>query len=455
MRKKKTFLFFTLVFFLTIAFLQSLAQAEEKKPAKNIPNESLAAGIDLGSLISMAFQNNPRLKAAKLKWEAVVEKYPQVTAYEDPVLQYTRFIQPVETRVGPQKQSIAFSQKIPFPGKLSLKGDIVSREAQMARLNFEKETRNLIVELKDVYYELAYIIKAIDITKENKKLVEHLAKIGTTDYSVDGTTLNDVFKAQSQLAQISYDLILLTEFLEVEKTRINAILNRQPEEPLGSPKELPFIPLVQSVKELYELATANQQELAISDVEIEKREKALSLARMEYLPNFSLGFKFLDMGEAAPGANGSRPGDSGKDAYGVNVGVTIPLWFGKNRARVAEAKLRHEGAVHLKKDLENQTFFAIKRIYFKIQNSQRLVRLYQDSLIPQAQQSMETAETWYKEKKGSFSGLLETQAVWLNFNLAYYRALTDYHQRLALLEKVLGISLEHKVLRSRDQKVEQ
>ncbi len=420
------------------------ANSPVKTPQSKKTNHKLTPHVDLKTLISLAFLNNPKLKAAKLRWEAVVEKHPQVTAYEDPVLQYTRFIQPVETRIGPQKQSIAFSQKIPFPGKLSLKGDIVSREAQKARLNFEKETRDLIVELKDAYYELAYIIQAIDITKENKKLVEHLAKIGTTDYSVDGTTLNDVFKAQSQLAQISYDLILLTEFLEVEKTRINAILNRRPEEPLGTPKKLPFPTLAHTIEELYELATANQQELAISDVEIHKRLKKLDLAKKEYLPDFSIGFNFLEMGEAVPGANGTRPKDSGKDAYGVNVGVTIPLWFGKNRARVAEAKLRHEEAVLLKEDLENQTYSVIKRIYFKLQNSQRLVRLYQESLIPQAQQSMETAETWYKEKKGSFSGLLETQAVWLNFNLAYYRALADYHQRLALLEKLVGVSLEAK-----------
>ena len=54
---------------------------------------------------------------------------------------------------------------------------------------------------------------------------------------------------------------------------------------------------------------------------------------------------------------------------------------------------------------------------------------------------MEVAETWFKTGKGSFSGLLETQAVWLNFNLAYQRALSDYYQRIAQLEKLVGTSL--------------
>ncbi len=420
---------------------RTMAGTERDKPGKVATGDRLASVMDLMQLIGLAFKDNPKLKAAKLKWEALIEKYPQVTAYEDPVLQYTRFLRRVETRVGPQKQKVSISQKIPFPGKLSLKGDIVAREAKKARLDFEKETRDLIVELKDAYYELFYITEAIRITRENKKLVEHLANIGTTDYSVDGTTLNDVFKAQSQLAQLSYDLILLTEFKEVEITRVNSILNRPPEAPLGQPNEVSYAPLKPSLEGLYDLALKNQQELAISSVEIEKREKAWDLAKMEYFPDFSIGFNYSDLGEARRGPSGTRPNDSGKDAYGISLGVTIPWWVGKNRARVAEAKIKHKEAIHKKKNLENKTFFSIKMLYFKLQNSERLIRLYKDSLVPQAAQSMETAETWYKEKKGSFSGLLETQSVWLNFNLALSRAKTDYNQRMAQLEKLVGVSL--------------
>ncbi len=426
-------MFFTLC--LALLAIGGGTVAGAKEPTAN----ETAAELHLEELISLAFKNNPRLKAAKLKWEAVIEKYPQATAYEDPVLRYSYFIEGVETRVGPQEQKFSLSQKIPFPGKLSLKGDIISREAQIAKLEFEKQSRNLIVELKDAYYELYYITKAIEITRQNKELAEHLSKIASTDYAVNGTTLNDVFKAQSQLAQLSYDLILLVELRETEITRINSILNRPPEAALGDPKEVSYIPFKYSLDELYKLASANQQELLASDLEIEKREKALSLAKMEYLPNFNLGFSYIEVGEAETDI---LPEDSGQDAYSVDVGISVPLWFGKNNSRVAEARLEREAAGYEKKEQENKTFKNIKTLYFKLQNSVRLIQLYQESLIPQAEQSMETAETWYKEKRGSFSGLLEVQSVWLNFNLAHKRALSDYYQRIAQLEKLVGVSLE-------------
>jgi cobalt-zinc-cadmium efflux system outer membrane protein len=434
---------FPLIFVLGVTFLVALGATkvmgeDDKQPVASEVQERVA----LGDLLERAFRDNPKLKAARLMWEAAIERYPQVTAYADPVLHYSYYLEEVQTRVGPQEQKFSISQAIPFPGKLSLKGDIVAREAQMAHLEFERQTRDLIAELKDAYYELLYITQAIEITKQNKDLVEHLAKIGTTDYSMDGTTLNDVFKAQSQLAQLAYDLILLSEFKQAEITRINSILNRPPEADLGKPQPVGYVPFKYTLEKLYQLALNKQQELGISELQIEKSQKAMSLAKMEYLPNLNLGFSYIDVGEAEPTPMGTLPDDSGQDAYSLDFGITIPLWFGKNSSRVAEAKRNYEAAVYQKQDQKNKTFSAIKTLYFKLQNSERLIRLYQDSLIPQAEQSLETAETWYKEKQGSFSGLLETQSVWLNFNLAMQRAVADYYQRIAQLEKLVGASLE-------------
>ncbi len=408
-----------------------------EKTGQNKDDVLLKGEITLQQLVNYAYKHNPSLKAARMRWAAVIERHPQATAYEDPLLQYAYFIESPETRVGPQEQKFAISQKIPFPGKLTLKGEIVAQEVKMARQEFEKQTRDLIVELKDAYYELAYINKAIELTRQNKELLQHLANIGTTEYSLDGTTLNDVFQAQSQLAQISYDLILLTEFKSSEITRINALLNRPPETPMGEPRSLGYRPLNYSLEELYQLALKNQQELNISELDITRQSKKIDLAEMEYLPNFKVGFDYIDVG------NASTPNivDSGQDAYAVSVGISIPLWFDKNRARVNEAKSEYEAAVYKKKELENRAFSSVKTLYFKLQNSARLVRLYRDSLVPQAAESMETAETWFKTRKGSFSGLLETQAVWLNFNLALQRALADYHQRIALMERVVGTGL--------------
>ena len=417
--------------------LYGLAYADPSDTSKTTNSDSIGAEISLDQLIAIAFEDNPRLKTARLNWEAMIERFPQETALDDPMFQFGYFIESVETRVGPQNRQYAIVQKFPFPGKLKTKGKIVSKRVEIARVRLEQVIREVIAELKDAYYELLYLEKAIEITRQNKDLVEHLAKLAKTDYDLDGTTLNDVFKAESQRAQLSYDLILLTEFRETQITRINGLLNRLPETPLGSPSDVPDRALSATIEDLYQMGRRHQEGLRMAGLEIAQRAEEVHLAELDALPNFKLGVGYTEIGESI-----IKSAESGKDAYKVNVGITLPLWFEKNRARVKEAKLRRQAAAFRREALERRLLTEIKTVYFKLQNAERQIQLYRGSLIPQAQQSIETAETWYKEKKGSFSGLLEMQAVWLNFNLALQRSISNHQQYLAKLERLIGRNLE-------------
>ncbi len=95
-----------------------LAAATTSFASQNVTDEDalLRGKVTLQQLIAYAYRHNPSLKAARMRWAAVIERHPQVTAYEDPVLQYAYFIENVETRVGPQEQKFSLSQDFPLPG---------------------------------------------------------------------------------------------------------------------------------------------------------------------------------------------------------------------------------------------------------------------------------------------------------------------------------------------------
>ena len=64
-----------------------------------------AETLELPSLIRVAVDRNPKVKAAKARWQATIEQYPQVTALPDPMFMYGYFLRSVETRVGTSKPS--------------------------------------------------------------------------------------------------------------------------------------------------------------------------------------------------------------------------------------------------------------------------------------------------------------------------------------------------------------
>lgn len=416
-------------FILIVIFITNLTPLPLK--AEEIET-SLVEAINLEQLISHVLERNQKIKAAKMKWEAAIEKLPQVTSLDDPEIGIDTWNIPSNFDVSETRSTIFWiSQKFPFPGKLKLKGNIVSKEAEKAKFHLDMVIRDVIVDLKKSYFELLYIDKAVAITQKIKTLAEHLAKLGATGLSMEETTLNDVFKAQSQLAQLNYDLILLSELRVTEATNINAMLNLPPESSVGIPDRIEIIAFNYKLEELYKLAEEHQEELKILDLEVEKKQESIKLARRKYYPDFQIKLRRFQ--------NTNTSLDSG---YGVFFGVKVPVWFKKNKARVVEAEKNRNAAAFEKDALKNKAFSKIKQHYFKLQNSARLIKLYKESLIPQSEKSMEIAETWYKEKMGSFSGLIEAQSVWLNFNLAKERALADYQQRLAGLEKLVGTSFQ-------------
>jgi hypothetical protein len=78
----------------------------------------VSAQDELSSYLQTAAENNPGLKARFNEYMAALEIAPQVKSLPDPQLAFGYFIQPVETRVGPQQFKISASQMFPWFGTL-------------------------------------------------------------------------------------------------------------------------------------------------------------------------------------------------------------------------------------------------------------------------------------------------------------------------------------------------
>ena len=62
-------------------------------------------------------------------------------------------------------------------------------------------------------------------------------------------------------------------------------------------------------------------------------------------------------------------------------------------------------------------------------------------MIPQSEQSLKAAQIGYESDRVDFLSVIDSQRIFLNSRLLYYRALTDFEQTLANLEKAVGMQL--------------
>jgi outer membrane protein TolC len=389
----------------------------------------LTQTVGIGDLVVLAYRENPSIRAAQETWKATVEKYRLATALPDPQLNVTYFPDPIETRLGPQDWNLTLSQMIPFPGKLSKAGEVVQADARIARLKLDQAVQNVILSIRESYHELLYIREAKTVVKQNVQLLDHLRKVGETAYAEDRAVLMDMVKAQSQSGQLRYDMLLLDELEMTEKTRLNGILNRAPGAPFGT------------LAELYGLAQAHQEEIRIAGVEVEKADVKIDQARYQNFPDFKFGLFYASIGDPDVPQD---PDHAGRDAYGVQAGMTLPLWFGRNKARLNIARAEMKKSQAAEQARINDTRTKIRNLFFRLENSGRLMKLYGEELLPQAARSMEIAETWFREGESTFSDFVETQAVWYNFQLALARARADYGKFLARLERFVGQGLSQR-----------
>jgi len=404
----------------------------------------LSGDLDLGQLIEIAADRNARLAAARQRWLASVERPSQARSLPDPLLRYTEFIDPIETRVGPNNRRFDLIQPIPWPGKLSVAGKLAEEQAKIKELEYHIALRDTVANVKVSYAEYAFLRKAIEIVEQNRTLARQMAEKASALYATskkgkrDVVTLFDSLKAQSQLAQLAYDFITLDELRMVEATNINSFLSREPRAPLGAPKDLPYRLLNVNIEQLYAMGLTYRQELQAKVHAIAAAHEAQRLAELARVPDFSVGVTYSQIGSAI-----APIPDSGKDAWGISLGMTLPIWVTKNRARIAEATNRRYAAERDRQAEVDDMMARITKVYFRLQNAERLVRLYKESLIPQAEEAMEIAEQWRDVGRDTIGRYLEAQSVWLNFQLAYHRALADYEQMVARMEQLVGTSLGH------------
>ena len=431
---------FTFIVILSVGVSNSLSFAEEKLSRAQL-DAHLTQTVRVADLVSYAYRENPSILSAKEAWKATVERYRLAAGYPDPQFTATYFPEPIETRLGPQDWNMNLSQVIPFPGKLSKAGEVVQVEARIAKLGLDRAVRDVIVSIRESFYEFMYIRKAKLVTGENIQLLNHLRKIAETTYAEDRATFFDVVKSQAQTGQLRYDAILLDELEMTEQTRLNGLLDRDPDAKFGQLEAEVFQPLAYNIQEIYQLAEEHQEEIQIAKTQVKKAETKVDLARYQNLPDFKVGVTYSAIGK--PDVS-NPPSDEGRDAYGVQFGLTVPLWFGKNKSRVGRARAEMEKAKAMTSLRINETQTKIRQLFFRLENARRIKELYGKELLPQAAKSMEIAETWFRQGESSFSDFIETQAVWYNFQLADARARADYGKYLARLEGLVGQNLTRK-----------
>ncbi|MCA9398915.1 MAG: TolC family protein [Candidatus Omnitrophica bacterium] len=399
--------------------------------------QGFAQAVSLDDLIKEAENNNPKIQQAFHTWKAAEYKIKSVKSLPDPMATYGYFGEEVQTRVGPQEQKFGASQKIPFPGKLGLKGKAQAKQAQMLQQQYEAVKNEVIKDVKFVFYDLYWVDKAIEVNEEEKEILEKLENVAQRKYESNLVPQQAVIKAQVELSKIIEKLFLLKQNRQTLTVKMNSLLNRPMSQEMAKISQISNQEFDYTLEDIVKRTNHSRQEMVSANLAVEKAEYEKSLARMNYLPDFTLGAEYIEIG----GGTTTQAND-GEDAWIGMVSVNVPIWFGKLKSEVEEKKAELAAAQENQKNVANQVSFEAQDFYFKITTYKDIVLLYETALVPQAEQAFDSTQISFETGTVSFLDWLDTERTYLQTRLAYYKAITDYNKSIAFLERVIGGSLQ-------------
>lgn len=422
---RKLYVFFILSI-CSVVFLSGSASAQQVDKTQ-----------DLESLIAEALKNNPQIKSAESLWQAAINKAPQVSALPDPVLGYTRFGESVETRVGPQENIFSISQKIPFPGKLGLKSEAAKQDALVAQQAYLAVKRDIAFNVKQAYFDLFWIDKSTKILNDYLILLKDFTKVAEQKYATGQGIQTNVLKSQVEMSTTLNRKFDFDKLRQSAVSKINVLLNRPQSQPLGLVSKIDSVANYFDEETLTQRALEQKQELAAIKAKVEKSETMRKLAKKDYLPDFNFQFNYIDVSKGK-----SNAPEAGKDAWSVMVSLNLPLWFGKRKAAVRAANSTLVANRFAFENQENQVKSEIHDLFYQIEIARKSLALYEQGLLTQAESSLQSAISSYKTGNLDFISLLDSERMLLNLNLSYVKEQSNFHKKIAGLERAMGGDLK-------------
>lgn len=411
---------FQIVVVIVLVLIPSVLASQEKGEP-NIP-------VRLQDYLRDAALNNAGLKATFEQWKSALEQVPQAKTLPDPKFNYGYFVQEVETKVGPQRQRVGIMQVFPWFGKIEARTDAASATAKAAKKRYEATQLNLFFEVKDAFYEYAYLASAVEIARENLELIKHFEEVARTKYIAAAASHPDVIRAQVELAKLEDQLKSLEEMRGPMVARLNSILNRRSFAMLPWPGKEKFEPVKVNRREMTEMLKAKNPELAALDFEVEAAKSRVELAKKKFYPDIGVGVDSIQT-------------DGGDDAVILMFTLNLPIWRDGYKAAEQQARADVRQKAQQKRQAENTIVARAEQTLYDFEDSNRKIKLYGDILIPKAEELLGASETAYKAGTIDFLSLVDAQRILLKYQLFYERAVADNGQKLAELEMLAGTEL--------------
>ncbi|HUY88239.1 MAG TPA: TolC family protein [Pirellulales bacterium] len=388
--------------------------------------------LRFGPLVDEVLARNRSLEAMRASWLAAAERYPQARALDDPV--FTGLVAPAS--LDPAVNAIpgnvpgymvGGAQKLPWFGKLRLRGQAALDESRAARWNFADAQLAIAEAAGLAYYDYYLARQELALNAENTAKLREFHEIAARKYEANLAPQQDMLQAEVELAELARRQIELERFERVAIARLNTLMHRMPDAYLPpAPARLDAPSLALSAAELRMTAVSRRPDLAALRAQIRAEQARLQLADKEFMPDFEIFGRY--------DAFWHQPSQRGQ----VGMNMNVPLYRDKRYAAVREAQWRLSQRRAEYEQRIDDIHREVQTAYERFDEAQQTVGLYINQILPAARKNVESSLAAYESGRGDFLRLVAAQRQLIVLQERFQESIADYHRRRIELERVVG-----------------
>ncbi len=396
--------------------------------------QGVVPGSDVESLLAVARANNSELAGMRHEALAAQQRIEQADALPDP--RFKLELQDV-TKMGAQNPTLwpgdvgstryTFTQELPWFGTRALKREQAEAVAQGAQTQVQAVWADVASRIKLGYAQLYFLQRNHQLNLEVLGLMQRLEQIARARYAGGLAPQQDVIRAQTEQTAMRGELIALETDLHHGRARMNALLARPIHAELAEPQSLRPLPAAGTLDfdALEQRARQHNPQLASEEARLKAADKGQELALKGRYPTLTLGI---------------APTQFQNDfkAWDLMLEMNIPLQQGTRRAQEREA-LAMRDAARARRDAAATLLLAdLSENVDALESAQDTEALVSNSLLPQAELSLQSALAGYEAGKVDFASVLDAQRQIRQAKLSRIKAQAEGQARLAQIERLLG-----------------
>jgi cobalt-zinc-cadmium efflux system outer membrane protein len=425
---------------LALALPDCNAQAAEDATALNSLGVLLgsvhavgAAGpeLTLDEVERIALAENPEIHLAARKLEAAQAHVPLAGALDDPQAMYRGWQVPLTKPwdYNAAQNMLMLGQSFPGRGKRELRTNIAQSDVELANDELETARLRVRVEVRKAFFDMLHAQDENRIHDQHVGIAQQAIEAARIKYSVGKIPQVEVLKAQVALTRLAEHMIRFDRDAEVARAHLNTLIGRPPETPVTVRGDYAVATPLPSLETLIATAMQKRPDLIEAAAGEDKSRREQDLAKKTMVPDFSVSAGYMLM------PSGQNP----RNNYMLEGSMSLP-WLNRHKhdAEVNEAAVAVSEKNAEVTAMKTAAVGQIEESLAEARAAQRLARVYEDSLIPQAEQTLHAAVIAYENDQTSFLDLLDSQMTVVDVDLAAIDALADFNMKMADLEMAVG-----------------